>query len=83
VSTSRQLDCAPWLGQGRGAAETYRHFEFGIGPDDGARGPSGMEAAIGVRPRDAVERMAWDHAVERPSVARGRALEREPLGIDL
>jgi len=63
--------------------ETYRHFELGIGPDDGARGPSGMEAAIGVRPRDAVERMAWDHAVERPSVARGRALERESLGIDL
>lgn len=63
--------------------ESYRHFELGMGPDDGALGPSGMEAAIGVRPRDSVERMAWDHAVERPSVARGRVLEREPLGIDL
>jgi hypothetical protein len=63
--------------------ESYRHFELGIGPDDGALGPSGMEAAIGGRPRDAAERMAWDHAVERPSVARGRVLEREPLGIDL
>lgn len=63
--------------------ESHRHFELGIGPDDGALGPSGMEAAIGVRPRDAAERMAWDHAVERPSVARGRVLERESLGIDL
>jgi hypothetical protein len=63
--------------------ESYRHFELGLGPDDGALGPSGTEAAIGIRPRDAVERMAWDHAVERPSVARARALERESLGIDL
>lgn len=63
--------------------ESYRHFELGLGPDDGALGRSGMEAAIGIRPRDSVERMAWDHAVERPAVARGRVLEREPLGIDL
>ncbi len=63
--------------------ESYRHFELGIGPDDGALGSSGMDAAIGARPRHAVERMAWDHAVQRLSAARGRALEREPLGIDL
>ena len=63
--------------------ENYRHFELGMGADDGALGFSGMDAAIGARPRDAVERMAWDHAVERPSVARGRVLERETLGIDL
>jgi conjugative relaxase-like TrwC/TraI family protein len=63
--------------------ENYRHFELGVGPDDGALGASGMEAAVGVRPSDPVGRMTWDHVVEGSLVARGHVLERESLGIDL
>ncbi len=63
--------------------ETYRHFDLGVGPDDGALAASGMGAAIGIRPRDVVGRMSWDYAVQGPTPARGRVLEREPLGIDL
>jgi len=68
--------------QGALRLETYRHTELGRGPDEGALGPGGVEAAIGPSPRNSIRELFWDHAAYPPEMDRQVAMEIE-LGLDL
>ena len=62
--------------------ETFRHRELGCSPADGAFvDESGLAGAIGPRPADYLEALAWDHVAELADP--GLAVDIEGPAVDL
>jgi hypothetical protein len=51
-------EAARW-GQAARIIERHRHYQLGLGPDDGALGDTGLAASVGAVPNDQVARRYW------------------------